>query len=111
MEKSADVLVTEDEVVVTAEQHNPAPEPSTALSKIIAKDKSPHSEEKAFDSCLQAFENMDVASLHQQYLTRLTQDLEAESALVALLKKKYEVQWSLHLHMYLCRPPSVNVRI
>lgn len=99
MEKSADVMTAEDEVLVTAEKHNPAPETSTTLAKIIAKDKSPHREEKTSDSRLQELEGMDIASLHQQYLTRLAQDREAESALVALLKKKYEVQLTLSVYI------------
>lgn len=90
MRKPAEAMATEDEVVVTAEQHNPALETSTTLAKIIAKDESPRREGKNADSQLQAFESMDANSLHQQYLTRISQNREAESALVALLKKKYE---------------------
>lgn len=84
------------DVVITAERHIPAPETSNTLSKITAKDESPHREGRKYDSHFQALENLDVTSLHQQYLIQTSANREAESALVALLKKKYEVNICLY---------------
>lgn len=77
-----------DNMVVTSEHCDPAPETSMTLAKIISKNYLP-SKEKGKAS-LQSLENFDVTSLHHGFLTRLSESQDTEIAMANTLKRKYE---------------------
>jgi hypothetical protein len=80
-----------DDVVITGEQHGAPPEASMALAKIIAKNESPSKEKGKSSLHFLSFEDLDVNSLHQGYLTRLLESRETEIAMINTLKRKFEV--------------------
>lgn len=98
-EKPAEVEAAQDEVVITAEKHNPPPSTYTVLTKTIDEGKPPLREELADGSCLETYDDTSVASLHQKYMMQVVQNRETENSVVTLMKKKYEVH-SLHISIY-----------
>lgn len=92
---------TQDDAVIIAECHGATPEASSPLAIIVAKDESPCCEKGKADSHLQAFESLDVTSLHQRYLTRLLENRETESAMVTLMKKK-NMRYAFYSLSYIC---------
>ena len=63
------VTKTQDYVVVTGEHQGPALETSTTLAKMITKNELPSKEKGKVSLQFQSFEDLDVGSLHQGYLT------------------------------------------
>lgn len=61
--------------MVIGEKHN-VPEASNVLAKIIVMDESPLKEKGETKIEFPPLENLDVRSLHQAYLTRLSESLE-----------------------------------
>jgi hypothetical protein len=78
-------------VVVTGETRNTPPETSTVLAKIIVKDELPIKNKGKANLEFQPFEDQDVDSLHQTFLTRLSESRDSEVAMINSLKRKYEV--------------------
>lgn len=78
----------EDDVVVTHTQHSTPPKTSTVLVKTTAEHKPAPSHEPAHDAHLEAYEDMGLSSLHQEYVTQLARHHDAEGAIVTLMKKK-----------------------
>lgn len=101
-DKPAETKVAQDNVVVTAKKHNSPPSTSTVLTKTTVKEKPPLRQEPAHAPLLEVYEEMSVADLCQQYETRLAENRAGESALIALIKKKYEVCSSPYLHIHIC---------
>ena len=75
---------------ITGERQN-LPTTSTVLSKMFVEEKPPLHQEPAPATDMEKYGEMSVAVLYHQYETRLSQNRAHESALVALMKEKYEV--------------------
>ena len=76
---------TYPDVMITWEKHS-TPKISNVLVKIPAKDESPMKKKGKTKLQFQSLEDLDVNSLHQGYLTRLSERRDTGIAMVNTLK-------------------------
>lgn len=83
-------MMVDIEVVITGEGQG-APDASTSLAKIPAKDE-PVCEDKGKTKLeLPGFDNMTTEELNHEFLTRLSESRDIEANIVNMLRKKHEV--------------------
>lgn len=91
---------TQDEITITGEVLK-APETWNTLAKINSKKESPVAEKGKAKLELPSLESLDVGSLHQAFLTWLSESRETEATMVGILKRKYEV-YSFASSFFIC---------